>query len=69
MIIEYDKEKDELEKNYKDMLDKLENKNTLNNKFLEQKVKIKINVPDDEKDYPSQIPPYILEILTENAVK
>ena len=69
MIIEYDKEKDVLEKEYKDMLDKLENKDSINKKFLDQKVKIKINVPDNETDYPPQVPPYVLEILTERAVK
>lgn len=69
MIVEFNKEKDVLEKEYKDMLDKLENKDTINKKFLDQKVKIKINVPDNETDYPPQVPPYVLEILTERAVK
>lgn len=69
MIVEFNKEKEELEKEYKEMLNKLENKNSLNKKFLDQKVKIKIIVPDNETDYPPQVPPYVLEILTERAVK
>ena len=69
MIIEFNKEKDELEKEYKDLLDKLENKNTINKKFLDQKVKIKVMIPNYETDYPLQVPPYVFEILTERAVK
>ena len=64
MIVEFDKEKTELENNYKDFLDKLNNKNDINNKFLNQKVKIKIIVPDNENDIPGTVPPYVVDVVT-----
>ena len=63
MSVEFEKERDELEKEYKDLLDKINNKNDINNKFLTQKVKIKIMVPDTENDIPAQVPPFIVDIV------
>ena len=63
MIVEFEKGKNELETEYKDLLDKLHNKNEINNKFLNQKVKIKIMVPDTVDDIPSQVPPFVVDIV------
>lgn len=64
MIVEFDKEKTELETEYKDLLDKLKNKNDINNKFLKQKVKIKIIVPNIENDIPGAVPPFVVDVVT-----
>lgn len=62
-LVEFNKGKDELEKEYKDLLDKLNNKNTINEKFLNQKVKIKIMIPNNDA-YPDAVPPFVIDILT-----
>lgn len=64
MIIEFDKAKTELETEYKDLLDKLKNKNEINNKFLNQKVKIKIMVPNLDSDIPGVVPPFVVDVVT-----
>lgn len=63
LMVEFQKAKTELEKEYKDLLDKLNNKNTINDKFLNQKVKIKIMIPNND-DYPDAVPPFVIDILT-----
>lgn len=62
LIVEFNKEKDKLEKDYKDLLDKLNNKNTINNKFLQQKVKIKLNVLK-KNDIPALVPPFVVDMM------
>lgn len=69
MIVEFDKAKTELETEYKDLLDKLKNKNEINNKFLNQKVKIKIMVPNLENDIPVAVPPFVVDVVTRNTNK
>ena len=69
MIVEFDKAKTELETEYKDLLDKLKNKNEINNKFLNQKVKIKIMVPNIENDIPVAVPPFVVDVVTRNTNK
>ena len=69
MIVEFDKAKTELETEYKDLLDKLKNKNEINNKFLNQKVKIKIMVPNLENDIPGAVPPFVVDVVTRNTNK
>lgn len=69
MIVEFDKAKTELETEYKDLLDKLKNKNEINNKFLNQKVKIKIMVPNLESDIPVAVPPFVVDVVTRNTNK
>lgn len=69
MIVEFEKAKNELETEYKDLLDKLHNKNEINNKFLNQKVKIKIIVPDLEWDIPGAIPPFVVDVITRYTKK
>lgn len=64
MIVEFDKAKTELETEYKDLLEKLKNKNDINNKFLNQKVKIKIMVPKIESDIPGTVPPFVVDVVT-----
>lgn len=69
MIVEFDKAKTELETEYKDLLDKLHNKNEINNKFLNQKVKIKIMVPNIDSDIPGAVPPFVVDVVTRNTNK
>lgn len=64
MIVEFDKAKTELETEYKDLLEKLKNKNDINNKFLNQKVKIKIMVPNIDSDIPGAVPPFVVDVVT-----
>ena len=63
LMVEFQKAKDALEKEYKDLLDKLNNKNIINDKFLNQKVKIKIMIPNNDA-YPDSVPPFVIDILT-----
>lgn len=63
LMVEFQKDKAELEKEYKDLLDKISNKNTINDKFLNQKVKIKIMIPNNDA-YPDAVPPFVIDILT-----
>lgn len=63
LMVEFQKDKAELEKEYKDLLDKISNKNTINDKFLNQKVKIKIMIPNNDA-YPDTVPPFVIDILT-----
>lgn len=63
LMVEFQKAKTELEKEYKDLLDKITNKNSINDKFLNQKVKIKIMIPNND-DYPDAVPPFVIDILT-----
>jgi outer membrane protein OmpA-like peptidoglycan-associated protein len=63
LMVEFQKDKAELEKEYKDLLDKISNKNTINDKFLNQKVKIKIMIPNNDA-YPNEVPPFVIDILT-----
>ena len=69
MIVEFDKAKTELETEYKDLLDKLHNKNEINNKFLNQKVKIKIMVPNIDSDIPGAVPPFVVDVVTRYTSK
>lgn len=69
MIVEFEKGKNELEGEYKDLLDKLHNKNDINNKFLNQKVKIKIMVPNLESDIPGAVPPFVVDVVTRYTKK
>lgn len=69
MIVEFDKAKTELETEYKDLLDKLKNKNEINNKFLNQKVKIKIMVPNIDSDIPGAVPPFVVDVVTRYTSK
>lgn len=62
LIVEFNKEKDKLEQNYKNLLDKLNNKNTINNKFLQQKVKIKLNVLKKD-NIPALVPPFVVDMM------
>ncbi len=63
LMVEFQKDKAELEKEYKDLLDKITNKNTINDKFLNQKVKIKVMIPNNDA-YPDAVPPFVIDILT-----
>lgn len=64
LMVEFQKDKAELEKEYKDLLDKISNKNTINDKFLNQKVKIKVMIPNHNDAYPDAVPPFVIDILT-----
>ena len=58
-IVEYQKEVKKLDEEYKDLVDRLDHKNEINNKFLSQVVKIKI-YKVSEQEIPNSIPPYII---------
>ena len=51
-----------LDEEYKDLVDRLDHKNEINNKFLSQVVKIKI-YKVSEQEIPNSIPPYIIGFL------
>lgn len=61
-IVEYQKEVKKLDEEYKDLVDRLDHKNEINNKFLSQVVKIKI-YKVSEQEIPNSIPPYIIGFL------
>lgn len=69
MIVEFEKDKESLENEYKDLLDKINSKKDINNKFLNQKVKIKIIVPNNEGDIPGAVPPFVVDVFTRNIKK
>jgi hypothetical protein len=64
MIVEFQKEQSELDKEYKDLIEKLDKKNEMNGKFLSQRVKIKI-YKLDENEMPNVVPPFIVNLLLE----
>ena len=64
MIVEFQKEQTELDNEYKDLIEKLNKKNEINNKFLSQRVKIKI-YKLYENEMPNVVPPFIVNLLLE----
>ena len=64
MIVEFQKEQTELDDEYKDLIEKLNKKNEINNKFLSQRVKIKI-YKLYENEMPNVVPPFIVNLLLE----
>ncbi len=64
MIVEFQKEQTELDNEYKDLIEKLNKKNEINNKFLSQRVKIKI-YKLYENEIPNVVPPFIVNLLLE----
>lgn len=64
MIVEFQKEQTELDNEYKDLIEKLNKKNEINNKFLSQRVKIKI-YKLNENEMPNVVPPFIVNLLLE----
>lgn len=59
MIVEFQKEQKKLDEEYKELVEKLEHKNEMNNKFLSQKVKIKM-LKADKSEIPDKVPPIIV---------
>ena len=64
MIVEFQKEQTELDNEYKDLIEKLNKKIEINNKFLSQRVKIKI-YKLYENEIPNVVPPFIVNLLLE----
>ena len=64
MIVEFQKEQTELDNEYKDLIEKLNKKIEINNKFLSQRVKIKI-YKLYENEMPNVVPPFIVNLLLE----
>ena len=64
MIVEFQKEQTELDNEYKDLIEELNIKNEINNKFLSQRVKIKI-YKLYENEMPNVVPPFIVNLLLE----
>ena len=69
MLVEFNKDKDKLETEYKDLLTKIEEKDKINNKFLQQKVKITIKIPNSESDIPGAVPPFVVDVVTRYTKK
>ena len=69
MLVEFNKDKEKLESEYKDLLTKIEEKDKINNKFLQQKVKITIKVPNSESDIPGAVPPFVVDVVTRYTKK
>ena len=55
----FQKEQKKLDEEYKELVEKLEHKNEMNNKFLSQKVKIKM-FKADKSEIPDKVPPIIV---------
>lgn len=62
MIVEFTKDNEKLNEEYKETISKIDNKNEINNKFLSQVATVNIFKIEEQK-IPNVIPPYIVSII------